>query len=481
MRKQAKKSALIEVIYILILVLIALVITLLGMFFSTKSITKVFNNYELVLVVFFFIFAFLLLMYVYQIKIIKKKVDCTDATEFSITFTIIPIVVLISCLLYSYYSPYAIPISAISLLLAIMLRQRIGIMGGIISFMMILMLGPITHYYLTPETMNIDSFGILVSLSATIIMPLLVHKGFSRLKLTWGAILVSLVFIPLGCLISFLGPNATIRDIILAGVESFVGNLIGVGIVTLLLPLYEVASRVWTDFKLSEVCSQNTKILRKLREEAPGTYSHSLIVANMVETCAITLGLNPFMARACAMYHDIGKINSPEFFVENQEGGYNPHDELIIDMSVKIITDHTQEGAEILKAYRMPDTVIKAALEHHGTSALMYFYMKAKGITEGDLDDDRYRYSGPKPTTKYSAVLMICDVCEAMTRAKPPESMQELENAVEKVIKDRVMDGQFSECDISLKELDLVKQTICEVIPSILHKRIDYNKAKEIR
>ena len=218
-----------------------------------------------------------------------------------------------------------------------------------------------------------------------------------------------------------------------------------------------------------------------MREKAPGTLSHSLTVSILAENAAIAIGLNPFMARACAMYHDVGKVKNPQFFVENLDGGYNPHDDLIIDVSVKIITGHPEEGAEILRAKRMPDTIIKAALEHHGDSTLMFFYLKAKGITEGDLKTDEYRYSNPKPSTKYSAIIMICDMAEATIRAKKPTTKEELEDIVSNIISGRILDGQFSDCDISLQDLSKIKESICTAMPSMLHQRIDYNKAKERR
>ena len=242
---------------------------------------------------------------------------------------------------------------------------------------------------------------------------------------------------------------------------------------------FEYFSRIWTDFKLAEVCGLNQPVLRKMSEDAPGTFNHSLTVANLAENCAIAIGLDPYMARACAYYHDIGKMNDPLYFSENQTG-YNPHDDLIPEVSVAKIRRHTRDGYEQLRKMRFPDEVCNAALEHHGDSPIMYFYTKATKLG-GNVDIADFRYDCPTPTTKYSVIIMICDICESMTRAVQPESEEALEKSVDKVIKDKMADGQFENVDITLKELDKIKNTIVKVIPGMLHKRIDYAKAKEER
>lgn len=168
-------------------------------------------------------------------------------------------------------------------------------------------------------------------------------------------------------------------------------------------------------------------------------------------------------------------------FVENQKDGYNPHDELIPEVSASMIIRHTSQGVDILKKAKMPLTVINAAAEHHGDSEVQYFYLKAQVITEGKLDDEKYCYDGPRPTSKYSAMLMICDSIEAISRAKTFIDSEDLEQTVGGVIKDRLLDGQFDNCDITMLDLRIIKETICQVLPANMHSRIDYNKAKENR
>lgn len=481
--KEKKKSILDEFLYFFGMALMAIFIVAISLFAYGDIGASLKKFFSLFIGEILIVFMLLIFLYIYQMYIIKgSRRICSKLVEYLIVNSIVVLGIVVSELLFVFYSPYAMAIAYVSLFISIILHQRLGLMAAVISFMMLIIVCPVSYSITGAMPINVgDYFGLIVSMLVAIVMVFLVHNGYTRLKLTWGAITLSLISVPIAYIFCKMQSWNTKVDVFNSVLASFLGNLIAVGLVTVLLPIYETQSRVWTDFKLSEISSANSKLLKRLREEAPGTFNHSLTVANMAESCAIAIGLNPFMARTCAMYHDIGKISNPQFFVENQIDGYNPHDELIIDASVKIITGHTKESAKILKEAKMPDTVIKAALEHHGTSTLMYFYLKAKVLTDGELDSDKYRYEGPKPTTKYSAIVMLCDVSEAITRSANPENQEELENIVFKVIQDRVLDGQFTDCDISLQDLHKIGETICKVIPAMLHKRIDYNKAKERR
>ena len=395
--------------------------------------------------------------------------------------TIVILVSILSFFIYEFLSPFVIPIAAASLLVAMLLSERVGVLTGVFTALIVATVGLSTHSILGKEIDMLEVGGILVGMISSVCSTFLMHKGFTRLKVTIGTIAIGLSLAPLGVLFGFLVPSPTFLGILSICIYIALGSIIAVAFETLVLPIYEYIFRIWTDYKLAEICSLNQPLLKELREKAPGTFAHCLTVATLAENCAIAVGLNPFMARACAMYHDVGKIKNPQFFSENQTNGYNPHDDLIIDVSVKMITEHPQEGAQMLKEHNMPDTVIRAALEHHGDSTLMFFYLKAKGLTEKNLNTDEYRYSNPRPSTKYSAIIMICDMCEATIRAKKPQTIEELEGIVYNIIQGRILDGQLSDCDISMKDLAKIKTSVCEAIPSILHERIDYDKAKERR
>lgn len=168
------------------------------------------------------------------------------------------------------------------------------------------------------------------------------------------------------------------------------------------------------------------------------------------------------MARAAAYYHDVGKLKSPAFFIENQAGGHNPHDDLIPDVSVSVISKHTKNGAQIIRENRLPEELAKVALEHHGTTPIKAFYYKALKLTDGGgLDDDMYRYDGPKPSTKIAAIIMICDSVEAAARAMNLHRPEEIEDLARKIVNERINDGQFDECDITMSDLSKSSRQSC--------------------
>ena len=253
---------------------------------------------------------------------------------------------------------------------------------------------------------------------------------------------------------------------------SFASGLIGVMLMFMLVPLFERIFMVSSVFRFSEIATSDSNLMRKLFEKAPGTYNHSLTVATYAEACAAAIGQSAVTARAAAYYHDIGKIKNPSYFVENQFGGVNPHDSMTPEASVDIIKHHTINGLQIAKEYSLPKEVQTAIIEHHGTMPIKYFYLKAQKYTDGTLSYDGYCYDGPKPSNKISAILMICDAAEAALRAN--EDKGSAEKIVNDIVAERLAFGQFSDCDISLKELDIIKGTIVNTYAGIRHNRIAY-------
>jgi len=243
-----------------------------------------------------------------------------------------------------------------------------------------------------------------------------------------------------------------------------------------LLPFFESAFSLLSSLRLIELSNPNHPLLKKLLMEAPGTYHHSVMVANLAEAACEEIGADGLLARVGCYYHDIGKTKRPAFFIENQMSGINPHDSLSPEKSAEIIIAHTTDGAEMLKRYKMPQEIIDIALQHHGSSLLKYFYFKAK--EEGKcLDDTTYRYPGPKPQTKEAAVISVADSVEAAVRSMKDPNAEKIQKLVRAIIDDRVQDSQFDECDISIKELKCIEKVLCETLNGIFHSRIEYPKA----
>ena len=249
-------------------------------------------------------------------------------------------------------------------------------------------------------------------------------------------------------------------------------GIICVMLMFVLVPLFERIFNVSSVFRYSEIATSDSNLMRKLFEKAPGTYNHCLTVATYVEACASAIGQSAVLARAAAYYHDIGKMKNPSYFVENQFNGVNPHDSMTPEASVAMIKSHTLNGLAIAKEYGLPKEVQAAIVEHHGTMPIKYFYLKAQKYTDGELSYDGYCYDGPKPSNKISAILMICDAAEAALRAIGDKS--NVEKIVNDIVAERMAFEQFSECDISLKELDIIKGTIVTTFAGIRHNRISY-------
>lgn len=462
------------------------VLTFFMMVFSVACIAKdfsIFSFYKVYLPLTVIVYLLMVTLYIYIVRFDKHAEEYISVGKRClICYSIIFIAVVVSSVLYSFFTPYAIVMSSVTMMVTVLSNKKLGIVTTFIAMGTMMAVFMSSTYVLQPEEFSTAIVGsLIVSMITSMFMNILVGREYSRLRLTWGTILLGLAMTPLAGLYNYFAQNGTAASVGGAMFGSLIGNMLSVAIFLIFLPLYETLFSVWTNFKLAEVCSPTQPLLKELKEKAPGTYNHSASVANLAESCANAIDLNPYMARACAYFHDIGKMNNPEYFVENQTDGKNPHDDLIPEVSVNVITGHVKDGVEILKANRMPDTIIKAAYEHHGDSTISYFYYKAQGITEGELSNYTYRYDAHKPTTRYSALIMICDICEAMLRAKPAEDYEQLKQIVDGVIRTKMKEGMLDECALTIKDLSLIKDTICEVVPYTMHKRIDYDKAKEKR
>lgn len=241
-----------------------------------------------------------------------------------------------------------------------------------------------------------------------------------------------------------------------------------------LVPIVEWVFNLTSDFKLTELINHRAPLIRRLSTEAPGTFNHSLAVANFAEICADAIGEDPYLARACAYYHDVGKLNNVEYFTENQ-AGYNPHDEILPEVSAEIIRKHTVDGYELCKEHRIPEEVARIAIEHHGTLPIMYFYNKAKSLTDGEVDMDEYRYHGEIPTGKIGAIIMICDSAEAAIRAMDNPTGDKVDKLLAGMIDERLKLGQFDNCAITMKDLTAIRLAIVGAYGGLYHKRIKYN------
>jgi putative nucleotidyltransferase with HDIG domain len=254
--------------------------------------------------------------------------------------------------------------------------------------------------------------------------------------------------------------------------------LLSVFIANFMIPLWEVIFKVVTDLKLVEITNLNLPVFREMLEKAPGTYHHSQMVASLAEAAAQELQLSPILLRAMALYHDIGKIENPQFFTENSSVYENPHTQLTPRDSAKIIIAHISAGVEKADSLKLPQKVTQAIVQHHGTKLVKYFYEKARGIASGHLDDfdeNMFRYPGKKPQEIEQAIIMLADQVEAASKSLSAPNDQDIKNVVEQIISSDSAENQFDECrDLTFKALNIIAGSFYNKLASIYHQRIAY-------
>jgi hypothetical protein len=270
-----------------------------------------------------------------------------------------------------------------------------------------------------------------------------------------------------------LAPGAVLAEVGYA----FASGLLTASLASMLLPALESGFKIVTDIRLLELSNLNAPILRRLSVEAPGTYHHSLMVATLAEAAAEAIGANPLLARVGAYYHDLGKMLKPEYYVENQMFGANKHENLSPSMSCLIISSHVRDGYELAKEIKLPQRIRDMIPQHHGTRIMSYFYQKAKESANGknqEVKEADFRYPGPKPQSKEAAVLMMSDSVEAASRTLSDPSGAQIQGMINRLVDAVVDDNQLNECDITLREVSLVKDNFFKILTGIFHHRIDY-------
>ena len=241
-----------------------------------------------------------------------------------------------------------------------------------------------------------------------------------------------------------------------------------------LIYIYERLFRLLSDVSLLELSDTNSILLKELSEKAPGTFHHSLQVANLAEAAANEIGANSLLVRVGALYHDIGKLISPSYFSENQKASVSPHDEITPRQSSKIIISHVINGIKIAQKHNIPDRIIDFIRTHHGTSLVFYFFKKQEEISSEDFNIDDFKYPGPKPFSKETAILMMADSVEAASKSLKSPTVDDLKKFVNKIINSQMADQQFNSSDITFAEIELVKKVLFKKLINVYQLRIEY-------
>ncbi len=361
-----------------------------------------------------------------------------------------------------YYSDFVAPIAAGALLAAILIDARIGLM---VSVVLALFFGIIAEYNLR---------AVSTTLIGSVIGVYSVSKMAHGYNLTRSGIRIAAINFLVIASTGFIEQldGAQILSQGLLGVLSGIGAAV---ITTGILPYLENVFNITTSLKLLNLAQPNHPLLQRLLLDAPGTYHHSVMLGNLAETAADSIGADPITVRVGAYYHDIGKIKRPYFFVENQIDNENPHEKIAPSLSTLIITSHIKDGVDLCKDYKIPQVIIDIVQEHHGTMLVSYFYKLA---TENDhsecIIEADFRYEGPRPQTKEAALIMLADACEAAVRSIGKPNTNRIEATVRKIIRERLHDGQLDECNVTLKDLNVIGDVFIRVLSSMFHKRIEY-------
>jgi putative nucleotidyltransferase with HDIG domain len=254
-----------------------------------------------------------------------------------------------------------------------------------------------------------------------------------------------------------------------------IGGLVAGPLALLLLPLLEISWRTASTFKLNRYMDLHRPLMKELLSKAPGTYQHCMTVAYLAQSVGEAIGANTQLLRIGAYYHDIGKMMNPKYFIENQFNGENPHDIMDPHESAKIIVDHVRQGIKIGQEARLPKVVVDLILQHHGTQVMEYFHNAANKENPGTvISVEDFRYPGPKPQSVEAAILMVVDAVEAASRSLQDPSRKKFENMIRLILVKRLVDGQFSECDVTSRDLSKIVRTLVDALEASFHSRIRY-------
>ena len=385
--------------------------------------------------------------------------------EFSkiVMISILNVFPVILARLFGMMSNYIIPLACMPMLITLLLNYKISL---VFSMLNVILIGGAVGF-----NPNIIILAILnVVLGGT-----LLRKMQQRNDILYSSISVAVLSSILTFSVGTLTTNnfmEILADSTFAAAGAILSGILTIGV----LPFFESTFDIVTNAKLLELSNPNNPLLKKLLMEAPGTYHHSILVANLAELAAEQVGGNPLLARIGAYYHDVGKTKRPYFFRENQFGKKNPHDRLKPEVSSKIIISHVKDGSELAKEYNLPKTIHDFIVTHHGETLVKYFYLTVKNNSENpeEVKEEDFKYPGPKPMSKEQGIVMLADSTEAAVRSINEPTEEKIEKMVNNIIDDKLASGQLDNCDLTLRDISKIKKCFLKALNGIHHERIEY-------
>ena len=362
---------------------------------------------------------------------------------------------------------YVMPVTLGILLITLLIKGRVALFINMpLSIIASMLSGTSGSFFnISTYTMVISSF-----VSGCVALRILKRRQ-TRLSVLLAGAVAGLAGIVASFSVAMIS-SSSIRDSLYISLFSGIGGPLSALICIALVPAFEAVFNVITTTRLLEMSNPNQPLLRRLLLEAPGTYHHSIIVANLAEAAAGEVGANSLLARVGSYYHDVGKLMRPAYFTENQMGD-NPHDRTDPRVSTAIITAHPKDGVQLMKEHRIPEEIINIAQRHHGDTPVVYFYNKALN-ENGEANVDDFRYPGPRPHTKEEAIVMLADTVEAATRSVQNPDREHVREMVEKLINQKISDGQLDDSELSLRDISRIENAFVTVLSGAFHERIEY-------
>lgn len=407
-----------------------------------------------------------------MLRLLMKDV-LTDIRKLSVILIIMIICFGFASLTTMLRSLYIIPIALGTILGTVLIGYRAGI---VLSIPLALLFGGITIS--SSSATYYDEVLIIISTLISSASTIWFLKGRPQRVRVLISGMISAVFVLVMIVCFKLLTSIENLDLLDTCIWALAGSLLSGVLAVALQPVFESVFHLATPSRLLEITNPNHPLMKRLMLEATGTYHHSIIVANLAEAAADKIGANAYLARAGAYYHDVGKLKRPVYFSENQRGS-NPHEKTDPYVSAAILTSHTKDGAMLAQQAHLPPEIIDIILQHHGVTPVMFFYHKALQMADGKhVDINDFRYSGPKPQTKEASIVMLADSIEAAVRSMKEPTQKDIDQFIERLIRGKLEDGQLSDCQLSLRDIDQICEAFSDILKGVYHERVEYPKVQ---
>ncbi|MGL4990866.1 MAG: HD family phosphohydrolase [Sarcina sp.] len=362
-------------------------------------------------------------------------------------------------------SPFLIPLACSSILMTLLSNYKISLVVGGVNVILI------------AGATNFNPIVTILAIISSVLGAIILIRMQQRNDILFASLCIAVVA---GIITFAVGHLTTTNymEIMINSGYAIVGSILSGVLAVGILPFFEATFDIVTTVKLLELSNPNSPLLKKLLMEAPGTYHHSVLVANLAELAAESISANPLLVRIGAYYHDVGKTKRPYFFKENQIGIENPHDKISDKLSAKIIISHVKDGLEMAKEHNLPKDIESFISTHHGDTLVKYFYYNTRNNSDNpdEVNEDDFKYPGPKPVTKEQGIVMLSDSVEAAVRSIKEHTSENIEQMVNNIIKDKMEAGQLNNCDLTLREIETIRVCFLKALNGIYHQRIEYPK-----